>query len=80
MTHDLLIAKFHVLNFDMNAFNLMFNCLIGRKQRAKINSSFSSHLDTFQGVPQRSILGPLLFNLFLCDLFLFDEKLILCVT
>ena len=71
MTHDLLIAKLHALNFDMNALNLIFDYLTGRKQRVKINSSFSSYLDIFQGVPQGSILGPLLFNLFLCDLFLF---------
>ena len=74
MTHDLLIAKLHALNFDMNALNLIFDYLTGRKQRVKINSSFSSYLDTFQGVPQGSILGPLLFNLFLCDLFLFVEE------
>ena len=65
MTHDLLIAKLHALNFDMNALNLT-----GRKHRVKINSSFSSYLDIFQGVPQGSVLGPL----FLCDLFLFVEE------
>ena len=64
MTHDLLIAKLHALNFDMNALNLIFDYLTGRKQRVKMNSSFSSYLDIFQGVPQGSILGPLLFNLF----------------
>ena len=74
MTHDLLIANLHALNFDMNALNLIFDYLTGRKQRVKINSSFSSYLDIFQGVPQGSILGPLLFNLFLCDLFLFVEE------
>ena len=74
MTHDLLIAKLHALNFDMNALNSIFDYLTGRKQRVKLNSSFSLYLDIFQGVPQGSILGPLLFNIFLCDLFLFVEE------
>ena len=74
VTHDLLIVKLQALNFDMNALNLIFDYLTGRKQRVKINSSFSSYLDIFQGVLQASILGPLLFNLFLCDLFSFVEE------
>ena len=74
MTHDLLIAKLHAVNFVMDALNLIFDFSTGRKQRLKINSSFSSYLDILQGVPQRSILGPLLFNLFLCNLFLFVEE------
>ena len=67
-------AKLHARNFDMNAVNLIFNYLTGRKQRVKINSNFGSYLDIFQSVSQGSILGPLLFNLFLCDLFLFVEE------
>ena len=74
MRYDLLIAKLHSLNSDMDALNLIFDYLTKRKQRVKINSSFSLHLDIFQDVPQGSILGPLLFNLFLCDLFLFVEE------
>ena len=74
VTHDLLIVKLQALNFDMNALNLIFDYLTGRKQRVKINSSFSPYLDIFQGVLQASILGPLLFNLFLCDLFSFVEE------
>ena len=62
MTHDLLIANLYALNFGMNALNLIFDYLTERKQRVKINSSFSSSLDIFQGIPQGSILGPLLFN------------------
>ena len=74
MTHDLLIAKLNALNFDMNALNLIFDYLIRRKQIVKINSSFISYLHIFQGVLQGSILGLLLFNLLLCDLFLFVEE------
>ena len=55
MTHDLLIAKLHSLDFDMNALKLIFDCLTERKQRVKINSSFGSYLDIFQGVSQGSI-------------------------
>ena len=74
MTHDLLIAKLHALNFDMNTLNLIVDYLTGRKERVKVNSSLTSYLDIFQGVPQGSILGLLLFNLFLCDLFLLVEE------
>ena len=53
---------------------LIFDYLTDRKQIVKINSSFSSYLDIFQSVPQGSILGPPLFNLCLCYLFLFVEE------
>ena len=41
MTHDLLIAKLHALNVDMNALNLIFDYLTETKRRVKINSIFS---------------------------------------
>ena len=47
--------------------------LSNRKQRVKVGNAYSSWKDIFYGIPQGSILGPLIFNIFLCDLFYFLE-------
>ena len=77
MTHDLLVCNLHALKFDVTALNLIFDYLTGKKQRVKINFTFSSYEDLFQGTPHRSVLERILFNLFLCDLYLFVDELIL---
>lgn len=43
--------------------------LSSRKQRVKISNAFTSWKEIFYGIPQGSILRPLIFNDFLCDLF-----------
>ena len=71
LPHDLLIRKLDAYGFKNDALYLIFNYLNNRKQRVKINSSFSSFQNIISGVPQGSLLGPFLFNIFLTDVFLF---------
>ena len=73
--HDLFIAKLEAYGFQIDALKLIYDYLSNRKQRVKINETFSSWKDIEFGVPQGSILGPLLFNIHLCDLFYFLEDL-----
>ena len=69
LPHDLLLAKLNTYGFSLLALKLVQSYLSNRKQRTKINSEFSSWEEILFGLPQRSILGPLWFNIFLYDLF-----------
>ena len=69
LSHELLIAKVDAYGFDKNALKLVNSYLTYRKQRVKINDKYSSWSEILFRVPQGSILGPLLFNVFICDMF-----------
>ena len=69
INHELLIAKLHAYGLPKPALKLLYSYLRNRWHRAKINTSFSTWKELLTSVPRGSILGPILFNIYLNDLF-----------
>ena len=66
--HELFLAKLNAYGFNENS-KIMRNYLSNRCQRKKINATFSYWSVLLKGVSKCSVLGPVLFNIFLNDLF-----------
>ena len=78
LPHDLIIAKLEVYGLDTNSLRFIFDCLSSRRQRPKIGCSYSTWSKVLCGIPQGSILAPLIFNIFINDIFFFIEKSEIC--
>jgi hypothetical protein len=77
LPHDLLILNLEAYGLYKSALNLMYSYLSERKQCVKVSVDFSTWKNIYKGVPQWSILGLVLFNIFLNDIFNFVEENIL---
>ena len=65
----LLIVQLAAYSFNYNSLQMLRSYLSNRKQRTKINDAYGKYCEILYGFPQSYILGPLLFNIYMCDMF-----------
>ena len=68
LQYDKLFNKLHHIGFTESTLNWIKDYLTGRKQCVDLDGEVSPWLDVKLGVPQGSILGPILFLLYVNDI------------
>ena len=66
--HDILILKLDTLNLDQNVVDWLKDYLRDCKQQVLANNHISTSLDVKQGVPQGSIIGPMMYIIYANDI------------
>ena len=80
LPHHLLVAKLEVFGFDTKTLNILKSSLNQRKQIANAKGTLSDILEILSGVPEGSILGPILFNIFINNLLPNISKVLTLMT
>ena len=78
LIHNLLVAKLKAYGLNLNTASFIKSYLTNRNQRCKIGDSLSEWEGILAGVSHGYILEPLLFNIFINDIFLYIENSDLC--
>ena len=78
LCHDLLIANLKAYGLGNSSLNLLLDYLTFRKQRTKVGFAYSKWSKIRGGIPRGSILRPILFNIFINDIFMIIEQSDIC--
>ena len=78
LKHELLLAKLYTYGFGGSSLKLFHSYLSNRRQRVKINGLYNTRRETNLGVPQGSVLGPLLFNIYVANTFYLMNGTTIC--